>query len=146
MIDDKGTAVICDFGLSRVKHDFSRTLTVENTSEKLRFLAPELLAALLDETPGTRRVVRPTEATDIYALGMTFLELGTFEPPFSNIRSAERAADRVLAGERPFKPDTLGGLGKREFDTVWHCIQNMWKQAPEERCQLRSVHALLCRR
>lgn len=140
MINSNGEAVVCDFGFSRARHDVSRTLTMGNTSEKLRFLAPELLATLLNDSPD-----QPTQATDVYALGMTFLELGTLKAPFQQISSrlSEKVVDMVLAGIRPPKPESLAGLTRHHFDIIWAIMQLMWQQRPEHRLSLLRLSHLL---
>ena len=69
MIADDGEPVLIDFGLSRNRYETTRTLTQLERGGSLRFLTPEL-----PDPDGTEEF-RSTEATDIYALGITFLHL-----------------------------------------------------------------------
>lgn len=67
LIDDNGNAVLCDFGLSRVKADTTtRTITtgVENIVGSRNWMSPERLLGGALKKP-----------SDIYALGMTIYEV-----------------------------------------------------------------------
>lgn len=66
LIDDGGKAVLCDFGLSRVKADASsRTaIPVSFNVGSRNWMAPERL------TGGS-----PRKPSDIYAFGMTIFEV-----------------------------------------------------------------------
>lgn len=113
-MDAHERAVLCDLGLSRIFHKISRTLTTPQTSENYRFLAPELLAS--DDPLSTPK-------SDMYALGMTFLELGTFKPPFSTIKFPMRAADAALQGQRPPAPTSLCGLNGSHLQKLWSLFE-----------------------
>lgn len=76
---------------------------------------------------------RPNEASDIYAAGMTFFELGTQERPFSDIRSPEKAAEQALDGQRPEKPLSLGGISGPELTYLWETMAGAWAQEPSQR-------------
>jgi serine/threonine protein kinase len=68
LIDDSGKALLCDFGLSRVKADItSRTTTSDATTVagSRYWMAPERLMGKPLRNPG-----------DIYAFGMTSYEVG----------------------------------------------------------------------
>jgi len=70
-MDDGGNAVLCDFGLSRVRADVnSRSSTLDKISVvgSRNWLAPETLLG------GT-----PKRPSDIYALGMTIYEASTHQ-------------------------------------------------------------------
>ncbi|KAJ6524675.1 kinase-like domain-containing protein [Mycena vulgaris] len=78
LVEDSGKALLCDFGLSRVKSDVtSRTAEMGTTvaTGSRNWMAPELLAGSLVKT-----------WTDIYAFGMTIYELYTDETPCPTFR------------------------------------------------------------
>lgn len=79
LIDANGRAVVCDFGLSRILHEVTRSRTRIQEGGHLRFLAPELSA-------GEDEKFRTTTASDVYSLGMALFELLTLEPPFSGFK------------------------------------------------------------
>lgn len=67
LIDDAGNAVLCDFGLSRVKADVtSRTVNTDDSGivGSRNWMAPELLIGKSLKKP-----------SDIYAFGMTLYEV-----------------------------------------------------------------------
>ncbi|KIM78163.1 hypothetical protein PILCRDRAFT_42654, partial [Piloderma croceum F 1598] len=67
LIDDSGKAVLCDFGLSRIKAD-AMSKTARSVGESIvgsrNWMAPEQLLGGLLKKP-----------CDIYALGMTIYEV-----------------------------------------------------------------------
>ena len=67
MVDDKGEPCIADFGLSQVQGE---SLTWPGAGSR-RWMAPELVAPEPYGGNGER-----TTASDIYAFGMTCLEVG----------------------------------------------------------------------
>lgn len=72
LVDGNGVPKIADFGLSRVK-DFQASLTGTTSAGargSLRWQAPELLSPEMFGGSG-----KHTFASDIYALGMTLLEV-----------------------------------------------------------------------
>ena len=71
-MDDKGKPLIADFGLSRVEA-LQASLTGSSVARgSLRWQAPELLLPEMYGGSG-----KHTPATDMYAFGMTCLEVGT---------------------------------------------------------------------
>jgi serine/threonine protein kinase len=72
LIDDIGNAVLCDFGLSRVKAD-TTSQTMKSIAESIvgsrNWMAPERLLG------GTLK-----KPSDIYALGMTIFEVRGHSP------------------------------------------------------------------
>lgn len=125
MIDSSGQALLCDFGLSRIRHEVTRTFTFIRSGGRELFVAPELSA---DDDP------RPDEAGDIYTFAMTILKLGTGANPFSGEFKNERVALReAQQGRRPRRPATFGGLPNAPFDTLWSLMEKMWAHNPAER-------------
>jgi serine/threonine protein kinase len=70
LVEESGRALLCDFGLSRIKADAtSRTAHIASTviAGSRNWMAPELLAGSPPKIP-----------SDIYAFGMTLFEVRTF--------------------------------------------------------------------
>ena len=117
-----GECLLCDFGLSRIRHEISRTFTTVRQGGRLRFIAPEIYSAEADDS-------RINEQFDIYSLAMTIYALGMRAPPFADI--SERAACRAAReGKQPAKQHSLGGLTKDESELLWSIIERMWDQRP----------------
>lgn len=133
--------MLCDFGFTRVRHEFTRILTKMQITQNYRFTAPEILRHLLGDVPLSN--IRSTQQSDCYSLGMTFYELGTLRIPFSSIRSPEKAAEAALEGKRPLRPTSLGGLGERATDRLWDLVTAMWRQDPQCRPSLENVRGVV---
>ncbi|KAJ7655479.1 kinase-like domain-containing protein [Mycena rosella] len=98
LVDDLGRALLCDFGLSRIKSDVTgRTVRVGTTAiiGSRNWMAPELLAGSNPKLP-----------SDIYAFGMTLYELYTDENPLSNIPHADFVELVFKLQVRPDRPET----------------------------------------
>ncbi|KAF8294458.1 kinase-like protein, partial [Clavulina sp. PMI_390] len=101
LVDDAGNGLLSDFGLSRIKHEPTRTATVIVSGGKYRYLAPELLRVLTASGPGP---FRTTAASDCYAFGMTFFELATLQKPFSEYGSEWEVSNAAMHGRQPEYP------------------------------------------
>lgn len=115
-------------------------------TQNFRFLAPELFAPQGTDGLGDPDRVRSNQATDVYALGMTFLELGTLQYPFCQIASPYTAAEMALNGKRPARPDSLGGFKGKNADWIWNLTTSMWHQVPSSRPGLDKVREILQQR
>ena len=125
LVDEHGNALLCDFGLSRVRHESTRTLTGVQSGGKLRYLAPELSSG--------EGNFRTTEASDMFALAMCFLELGTLETPFKEYANELRAMVELQKGNRPSRVESLGGLPALQTRILWTAMNDMWATSPKER-------------
>ncbi|KAF8298262.1 kinase-like protein, partial [Clavulina sp. PMI_390] len=97
LIDNCGKAYLCDFGLSRIQHEVTRSRTMIQEGGKLRFVAPELSASA-----ATR--FRTTRESDIFSLAMTFLAAWSGETPFPEIQNEWKVISNVVGGQRPKFP------------------------------------------
>ncbi|KAJ7779672.1 kinase-like domain-containing protein [Mycena metata] len=127
LISDDYHACLADFGLATtVRDDDGETTTVGALSSSAdhagsaRWFAPELIAP---EEFGCERFNR-TRATDVYAFACVCLELETGAPPFAEVATDVAAFFRVIAGERPERPDTMS-------DGMWYLVTAAW--APDFR-------------
>jgi serine/threonine protein kinase len=125
-----GECLLCDFGLSRIRHEISRTHTTIHQGGRERFLAPEI-------TSGTEG--RINEKSDIYSLAMTIYALGTGSFPFGHIDRDAAACRMAREGKRPQKPSSLGGLTMEEIERLWSLTEIMWHHNPQRRPTVSSV-------
>ncbi|KAF8319972.1 kinase-like protein [Clavulina sp. PMI_390] len=135
VVDDRGNGLLCDFGLSRIKHEKTRTATNIVEGGKYRYQAPELLQ-LQDDF-----CFRTTTSSDCYAFGMTILELVTLERPFAeyqNERAASNAAERGIQPKMP-SPEAVGILSKQTFDMLWGLLKKMWAYEASKRPSMSRV-------
>ena len=128
VVTSTGDCLLCDFGLSRIRHEVSRTLTTIRQGGRLRYLAPEICPAEEEDL----------RTTDIYSLAMTIYTLGTRSQPFGDIKESS-ACRAAREGRRPSKPALLGWLMKDEADPLWSLIERMWDQQPRFRPPISTV-------
>lgn len=137
LVNSDGDAVLCDFGLSRIRHEHTRTLTISQSGGRERFLAPELT---------TGDLFRTTEASDVYSWVMTIYELGTGQPPFAlgpNILGPYQLVPAVQRGIRPDKTPPFLGMDAIPFDRLWELMTTMWQHEPSSRPASNDVYEWL---
>ncbi|KAF8311191.1 kinase-like protein, partial [Clavulina sp. PMI_390] len=123
LLDDVGNPYLADFGLSRIRHEVSRSLTMRQEGGRLRFLAPELLP----------RRFRTTRESDIFALAMTFFSAWTGKSPFAEVKSDKRVRAKLKAGERPRFPNIVVSLSPMGHEHFKQLIGDMWEEDPTNR-------------
>lgn len=138
LIDDNGKAVLCDFGLSRVKADVTshtaRLGTAVVTGSR-NWMAPERLTGGL-----------VTKPSDIYAFGMVVYEVNlafrctwyltlyydkiyTNKNPLSHITTYSDFLKRVVGADvRPKKPDEEEA--PKLCDDMWELARRCWTKDP----------------
>ncbi|QRW12040.1 Tyrosine-protein kinase [Ceratobasidium sp. AG-Ba] len=145
LISPKGTPRLIDFGLATVVGGIPAFSESSSMAGTVRWMAPELQV----ENHGT------TRASDIFALGMTMLEMYTGAPPFSSIRNDLAVLLKYQRGERPSRPDIshnkfdVGSYDSDDpkssaicvsiSDLMWDLIQNCWDQHPDNRPTAKNV-------
>ena len=87
-----------------------------------RWCAPELVT-----TPSARRAAPPA---DMYAFGMTLLELMTGAVPYAEIRRSPLVLQKLLNKERPRRPEGEIYVQRGLTDEVWALIQRCWAEDP----------------
>ncbi|KAF8314490.1 kinase-like protein, partial [Clavulina sp. PMI_390] len=126
LLDKIGNPYLCDFGLSRIRHEVSRSQTMRPEGGNRRFLSPELLA--LD-----RGTFFSSRESDIFALAMTFLNIWTGRRPFSEVRDDYKVAAMVKAGLRPQKTAVAVRMKPEMEAALWELLANSWAQLPDDR-------------
>ncbi|KAF9580329.1 hypothetical protein BGW38_003067 [Lunasporangiospora selenospora] len=126
LLDDKLTAMICDFGLSRSsargkQSDAAATIGVSS------FLAPERF-------PAQRPVY--TSACDIYSLGVIFWHISSGRIPFQKRLHEPKLLSDLLEGLRE---DIVPGTPSEYRDLVVKC----WDRKPAKRLKIDVVIAVL---
>lgn len=139
MISNGFDALLSDFGLSKLRHEVTRTFSRNSDSKEggsVRYLAPEMFAA---------DTIRVTAASDRYALAMTFLELVTLDRPFAEITNEFAVIGAVCAGRRPRPPHELRDLHHWQGNILWELLESIWRQEPTERLSMHAIEDHLAR-
>ncbi|CAE6507029.1 unnamed protein product, partial [Rhizoctonia solani] len=131
LVSSDGTAKISDFDFSIMSEVSSLVFSESSNSRpgSLRWVALELL---LSDTP-TR-----TTQSDVYALGMTILEIFTGEAPYPECRHdfvIMRKVEKGILPDRPLerlKDDKKGNM-------MWNLLVKCWSGDPNERPSSRQV-------
>ncbi|KAF8706748.1 kinase-like protein, partial [Rhizoctonia solani] len=126
VVSDSGSTQLVDFGSATFIHGF--TLCFTRTSRSLpftiRFTAPEILDGIND---------KHTVETDIYALGMTLLQIATGEPPYAG-KSDLAVLSHVFRNILPHRPDFDDIISDQpEKDKLWNLLIRCWEQDPKLR-------------
>ncbi|KAF8285030.1 kinase-like protein, partial [Clavulina sp. PMI_390] len=119
LLDNAGNPILCDFGLSRIRHETSRSHSVREEGGQIRFVAPELHDSSADQFCSTQE-------SDIFALAMTYLNAWSNQPPFSELKNERQVAASIVQGLRPMQPAALVVLEPRMKADFWKLIGTMW--------------------
>ncbi|KAF7345299.1 Kinase-like protein [Mycena sanguinolenta] len=130
LVEDSGRALLCDFGLARIKADITiRTRTASDTviSGSRNWMAPEMLSGSLPRPP-----------SDIYAFGMTLYELYMDENPLATIHYGDFIELVFRLGVRPRRPEQ--DECPRMNDGIWDLAERCWNKDPNARPTARQIY------
>ncbi|KAG2146626.1 kinase-like domain-containing protein [Suillus clintonianus] len=132
VVDVNGNPLLADFGFAKVLEDvtgvsFTMSAGVSNSQ---RWLAPELC----------RDAGMLTTHSDIFAYGMTILEIMTHEIPWHHIRHTTHVIIKLSRGEMPPRPKDPAASARGLDDRLWLLVQKCWS-APENRPSTRDILA-----
>lgn len=114
LLDDRGRAKICDFGLAQVKHASSRS-DVGGISGTPAWLSPERVEGKT-----------PTEKGDVYALGLLLWALLTSQEPYDQVSNIFVLMKMIQEGRCESLPDDA----PEPYAAI---IKRCWAMAPEDR-------------
>ncbi|CAE6422254.1 unnamed protein product [Rhizoctonia solani] len=130
LVSRDGVAKLNDFGSTSMKyHTLQFTGGSTSRSYTLRWAAPELLG---DDGP-------KSASADVYALGMTILEVITGKQPFEHIRGDLAVIGALSRGENPRRPESEISKASSQGDKLWDLLQLCWKAAPQDRPSAEDV-------
>ncbi|KAG2118945.1 kinase-like domain-containing protein [Suillus discolor] len=134
VVDASGNPLLADFGFAKVLEDvtgvnFTMSAGVSNSQ---RWLAPELCCdgGML------------TTQSDIFAYGMTILEVMTHQVPWYNIRHTTHVIIKLSRGEMPPRPSDPAATERGLDDRLWELVKGCWS-APERRPSTRDILTFL---
>ncbi|KDN36078.1 hypothetical protein RSAG8_11100, partial [Rhizoctonia solani AG-8 WAC10335] len=122
LVSDEGIIKVTDFGVSiaaQLRVEFTYTAKYRGTE---RWQAPEILRQKTDST----------KASDVYALGMTMVEIYSKDRPYGTMDIGLDEKCAIVAGTlRPRRPwrIPLNNRGK----ALWALLQQCWAGGPENR-------------
>ncbi|KAJ7590439.1 kinase-like domain-containing protein [Mycena floridula] len=120
----EGHAVLADFGLAFIIH--SSEFTTAKTAGNSRWTAPELMSGEEETTLST--------STDVFAFGMTIIEIYTEQHPFNDIKNDATVLFSVIANKRPAIPDNI-----KESESLTKLVQSCWDKDPLKRPTASSI-------
>ncbi|KZT20757.1 kinase-like protein [Neolentinus lepideus HHB14362 ss-1] len=121
VIDAMGNPLLADFGVSKIVEDITGVPFTQSrgVSESYRWFAPELCIGA---------GIMSLQA-DVYAYGMTVLELLTHTQPFAYIKHTTEVVVEVARGNRPRRPTEAEVVQRGLEDNLWKIMCDCW--APE---------------
>ncbi|EGO01758.1 hypothetical protein SERLA73DRAFT_177238 [Serpula lacrymans var. lacrymans S7.3] len=131
VIDSSGNPLLADFGFSKITEDITGVPFTMSTgiSDSYRWLAPELI---IDQG------VLST-ACDIYAFGMTVLELLTHKHPWEDVKRSTTVVIKVSQGQLPSRPRDAVVVERGLDGVVWGLLEKCWVTDSKERATIQQV-------
>ncbi|KIJ39503.1 hypothetical protein M422DRAFT_781075 [Sphaerobolus stellatus SS14] len=140
LVSADGTPYLTDFGLSRSLGEVAGLTTTSEAAGTLRWMAPELLY----NNPGEGRQPfqsKVTKASDVWAYGMTILEVLTGKEPYDSIATPAILTSLIILRKRPERPD-LASVPELT-DDVWSICLKCWAHMPPSRPSIPQVTRIL---
>ncbi|KAF8592987.1 kinase-like protein [Ceratobasidium sp. AG-I] len=135
LLDESGQVRLTDFGLAIMHEQYMQFSETDPGGGTMRWMAPELF---MEEGVRCRE-------TDVYALGMTMLEILTGRVPFSEIRAGHLLIKAVSQEKRiPEVPELEGETSGRATNML-NTLHRCWKYKPNKRATAVEVKELMGR-
>ncbi|THH11312.1 hypothetical protein EW145_g736 [Phellinidium pouzarii] len=132
LISQSGDPLLCDFGISN-KLSPSQSFSIGSSTTggirgTIRYMAKELLKPVeKGQTENTH-----SKESDIWAFGMSILELITRKRPFSHINRDIQVLMTIIEGQIPALPANFESLNNFE-QNLWHICKLCWVEDPADR-------------
>jgi len=126
LVSDSGVPQLCDFGLSQVvSEEISGMVTSTDAAGSMRWMAPERFFG-----------ASVSVASDVWAYGMTILEILTGNHPYHELKYEAQALNHITSGQLPQRPeDVLSVLD----DKIWAICRDCWRAKEVDRPSMRIV-------
>ncbi|KAI5115271.1 hypothetical protein M0805_001505 [Coniferiporia weirii] len=137
LISSSGEPRICDFGISRMfitSGSFTLSQTTGNVEGTVRYMSIELL------TPTNQQSDPYSEASDVWAFGMTLLVLLTRRLPYSHIKNDYMIVPVITSGTPPAEPSEMWSA---LYQFLWQLCVNCWAKEPSERPSMSTIISTL---
>ncbi|KAH0830425.1 kinase-like domain-containing protein [Lanmaoa asiatica] len=135
LVSEEGIVTLSDFGLTQVLNDVvgKPAMVILTNTSAVRWHAPELADG--EDTA-------PTMASDVFAFGMSVLELLTMKPPYSHRRRDVSVLHDLIQGVLPHRPEEPEAAPWMS-DELWEALNKCWKWNPEERMLAKELSPCL---
>ncbi|KAG6833762.1 hypothetical protein H0H87_001194 [Tephrocybe sp. NHM501043] len=130
-INDEGDPLLADFGVSQIVTDISGIPFTQSHGviQSYRWFAPEVCVG-----EGVLSL-----SSDIYAFGMTVLEVLTHRQPYSHIRHATEVVIKASTGEIPRRPIDPRVVERGLHDDLWMLLTKCWLRKSEDRPTIKEI-------
>lgn len=130
-INSRGEPLLADFGLSQIVEDITGIPFTQSrgVADSYRWFAPEVCVG---------QGVLSTYS-DIYAYGMTVLELLTHKQPYREIKHTTEVVIKSSCGAYPNRPTELHIIERGLNDALWGLLIFCWARTPTARPTIQSV-------
>ncbi|KAJ3903461.1 kinase-like domain-containing protein [Lentinula edodes] len=131
MISPEFEPLLADFGLSQIVEDITGIPFTQSrgVSDSYRWFAPEVCKG--------QGVL--SARSDVYALGMTILELFTHQQPYQKIKHTTEVVIRREKGELPERPNEARILQRGLDEQLWMLLEDCWRTTASERPKINEV-------
>ncbi|KAF9781243.1 kinase-like domain-containing protein [Thelephora terrestris] len=142
LINLERRACLADFGLTEIigEVNFCDEHSDNRVGGTIRWMAPEILSPEMYGYVKCARKKLPSKSMDIYALGMTILEVISGRKPFEHTNPDAAVIQKVLGGFRPERPSV--GFS----DALWTLLTQTWLEefeTPESQSVRPSITDIL---
>ncbi|KIO08790.1 hypothetical protein M404DRAFT_326328 [Pisolithus tinctorius Marx 270] len=127
LVSNDHRALLSDFGLSTLNVSTFNMTTEATRGGSLPWMAPELLNDFV-----------ASKESDMWAYGMTILELFTRSTPFHDCRSDASVVRRIAEGSLPARP-AEESTQFRLSDAWWEICISCWRSDPSSRPTITDV-------
>ncbi|QRV88286.1 Tyrosine kinase catalytic domain protein [Ceratobasidium sp. AG-Ba] len=136
LVSDTGVPMITDFGNAVLEYGTIQfTKTAQLPGFTARWTAPELLES---------EDFAQSKEADVYALGMTILEVMSGEVPFANYKQEIRLVLAIVNKKMtPNRPEAEIPTGDERSDRLWTLLGRCWSSEPTERPSANEVAGMM---
>ncbi|KAI6042231.1 kinase-like domain-containing protein [Pisolithus marmoratus] len=127
LVSSDRRALLCDFGFSTINISTFNMSVDAHRGGSFPWMAPELL----DDNPASQE-------SDVWAFGMTVLELFTRSIPFRDCRSVAVLTTRLMMGKLPPRPADKS-VQYRLSDVWWNICMSCWRRDPLSRPTMNDI-------
>ncbi|KAG6815172.1 hypothetical protein H0H87_004431, partial [Tephrocybe sp. NHM501043] len=127
LIDKHGCPVITDFGLSKVILSDSISITSSFFAGSTRWMAPELIRALIEDDGPTPPITRHS---DVYAFGsLKDVQVATGGLPYPHRSNDHAVTVDILRGIKPSRGARCL-IQLKDEGAFWKALDDCWNEAP----------------